>query len=357
MRVRPHRLFLAASAALLVASAAGAQPILPAPKGPATGGKVDEQAELQKGQYAYVRALKIRAADPSGALRDFGEADAAFQRMLDPQTGTLHDKLFIVEARMYEGATLVALGRKEEAAAQFEKILEADGNYAPDPVVFPVAVGTVFIDAKSAYLTKLKELEAERREREKRQREREEAAKKAQIERTRQLEVLVTQEHVVDHHSRWIALLPFGVGQLQNGKTGLGYFFLTTESVLLAGGVVTVPIYYAQLSTVSSVFTGPQESALAQAYLDRANEARIVNLVFYGALAFTAVAGVIEAEASYVPDVSSIKPRKLPDLPGVSPDAAPPPKSLSLTFGAAPIFGGEAKGGISGGVLGVGGRF
>jgi tetratricopeptide (TPR) repeat protein len=306
---------------------------------------VDEQAEFKKGRYAY-------------EAKSYDDADALFRRMLDPQTGTLHDKGLVNEARMYWGATLIARGHRDEASAQFDAILTVDPNYQPDPTKFPLEVGKVFIDAQALNTKKAQALAMENARREKLRKEQEEAAKQAQVQRLKDLEILVGQEYVTAYHSRWVALLPGGAGQFQNGRSGLGYFFLTTESLLLAGGIATVPIYLVQLSDASGPSSMTQKQPIAQAYLDRANEARIANLIFYGALAFTTVAGIIEAEVSYVPDVTGVKPRKLPDLPGVSPDAKPPGTSeLSWTFGAAPVYGADGKGGVTGGVLSVGGRF
>jgi tetratricopeptide (TPR) repeat protein len=305
---------------------------------------VDEQAEFKKGRYAYI-------------AKSYDDADALFRKMLDPQTGTLHDKVLVDEARMFWGATLIVKGKKEEAIAQFDALLKVDPKYEPDPTVFPLEVAKVFFDTKALYEKRAAAIaEAEARH-EKERKEQQEAARKAQIERLKQLEILVGEEYVTDHHSRWKALLPGGAGQFQNGKTGLGVFFLSTEALFLAGGIVAVPVYLVDLANASSTESrGSQYTPVAQVYLDRANDARYTNLAFYGALAVTTVAGIIEAEVDYVPDITGAKPRKLPDLPGVSPDAKPPAPGVSFTFGAAPLFG-EGKAGVSGAMVGVGGLF
>lgn len=305
---------------------------------------LDEQTEFKKGRYAY-------------ASKSYDDADAMFRKMLEPGTGTLHDKVLVNEARMYWGATLIAKGRREEASALFDALLDSDSKYEPDPTVFPLEVGKVFIDAQARYKKRVIEAEEGAKLREKQRREQEEAAKRAQIERLRQLETLVTEEHIIDHHSRWKALLPLGVGQFQNGKNGLGFFFGGTEALLLAGDGITAIIYLTQLHNASAAFQAFQDSAIAQAYLDRANEARYANLIVNGVLAFTVIAGIIEGEVSYVPDVSLVKPRKLPDLPGVSPDAKPSAFGPTMTFGAFPVPSADGKGGVSGAVFGVSGQF
>jgi len=304
---------------------------------------IDEQADFKKGRYAYVS-------------KSYDDADALFRRMLDPVSGTLHDKVLVNEARMYWGATLIAKGRKDDAIREFEALLDSDPNYEPDATVFPLAVGEVFIDAQANNKKKRIAAEQAAKLREEQRREAEEAARKAQIERLRQLEKLASEEHVTDKHSRWIAILPFGVGQFQNGSRPLGWFFLATESLELAGSLVAVGDYLYQLHEANAAYTSVSAQDIAQQYLDRANEARVANLVFNGALALTAVAGALEAEASYVPQFQVVKPRPLPPLPGTSPDGGKPAGLLPpVTFGASPLFG-EGRG-VTGGMVGVTGRF
>jgi tetratricopeptide (TPR) repeat protein len=334
MRLLSPRNLAVAVAIVAVATEAGAQ-------------SVDEQTDLKKGRYAY-------------AAKSFDEADAMFRRMLDPKTGTLHNAVLINEARMYWGATLIAKGKKEEAFAQFDALVQADPKYDPDPTIFPTEVANVFYDAQKLNNERRIQAEEDAKMREKQKKAEEEAAKKAQIERLRQLETLAGEEHVIDRHSRWVALLPFGVGQFQNGSRGLGYFFLVTEGLELSGALVAAGDYLFQLHDANASFTSLAAQSIAQQYLDRANEARVANLIFNGALALTAVAGAIEAEVSYVPRFVETKPRPLPPLPGSSPDAKPEGAWLlpGFTFGAAPVFDAERRGsGVTGGVVGMGGKF
>jgi tetratricopeptide (TPR) repeat protein len=307
----------------------------------------DEPSELAKGRYAY-------------GARSYDDADAAFRAMLDPKTGTLHDSVLVSEARMYWGATLIAKGRTDEAIQQFEAILAVDPKYEPDPAVFPVQVGYVFIDTRARFQERARQLEEQKAQREKLKKEQEEAAKKALLERLRYLETLAAQDRVVEQHSRWIALVPFGAGQFENGQTALGFFFEATEALLFAGVLTTIPIYLTQLHNASvTLAPGLQNELVAQQYLDRANEARIANLIFNGALDLTMIVGVVQAQIAFDPEVQRVRIRPHePSGPGApartpaSPGAATP----ALSFGAAPVFGGEGKS-VSGAIIGVNGRF
>lgn len=52
--------------------------------------------------------------------------------------------------------------------------------------------------------------------------------------REQQLEKLAREESLVASNSRYIATIPFGVGQFQNGDEAVGALFLVSETLLLA---------------------------------------------------------------------------------------------------------------------------
>jgi hypothetical protein len=303
---------------------------------------IDEQSEFEKGRNAY-------------RARQYDEADTRFLRMLDPQHGTLHDRVLIRQARMYRAATLIAQHHDDEAAVLFELILDEDPNYEPDPLAFPTEVGSAFIDTRA----RLREaLEAKQRELYRRAAERranEEAKKQREAERIKMLEKQAGEAFVTQKHSRWTALLPFGVGQFQNGQRTAGWIFLAGEAALVAVGVATVPVYYVDLASAHDALPAgtaytTTSASQAQAYLDRANATRYVNLSAYGALGLMAIIGAIQAEVAFVPEAVRIEPRALPELPPSVPPTGPPPRGASTllswpaSFGAAPLPGRDARG-------------
>jgi hypothetical protein len=302
---------------------------------------VDEQSEFEKGRNAY-RAQK------------YDEADARFLRMLDPQHGTLHDKVLIKQARMYWAATLLAEHQDEYATSIFETILTEDHDYEPDPLAFPTEVTNAFIDTRARLREKLAAIALEQYRHAAERRAREEAAKQQEAARIKTLERLAGEVEVTDKHSRWRAVLPFGVGQFQNGQRGLGWFFLGTEAALVAGGIATVPIYWVNLADAHDTYSWATKS-VAQQYLDRANAVRYVNLSLYGALAVTAIVGAIQAEATYVPDQVQVMPRAIPG--SVAPPAPPPPAAAqSISWQAAPVPGRDGRG-LSGATVGFSATF
>jgi hypothetical protein len=334
--------FVAQVGAAGVSYAAPPTPVPPAAPPALAPGAVDEQAEFDKARNAY-RAQK------------YDEADARFIQMLDPEHGTLHDKVLIRQARMYWAATRLAEHHDEDATGIFETILTEDRDYEPDSLAFPTDVVNAFIDTRSKLHAKLQAIEREQFRRAAERRAREDAEREKEAARLKMLEKLAGEAEVTEKHSRWTALLPFGVGQFQNGQRAAGWFFLGAESALAVGGLVAVPVYIVDLTNATSAYGNTTAArAISQQYLDRANAARDVNLAFYGALAGCVIAGAVQGELAYVPDPVKIKPRSVPDA--APPNVTPAAPAVSFSFGAAPVAGPDGRG-IRGGTLGLTGTF
>ena len=127
------------------------------------------------------------------------------------------------------------------------------------------------------------------------------------------LEKLASTEVVVERHSRWLSLVPFGVGQFQNGQTAEGWLFLTAEGLLAAGTVVAAGFAY---SYEEQAWRYHQEgnSAAQSAYSSAAHWAAITDDVLVGGLLLTALGGIVHAEATYVPEHVQVRKREIPPL-------------------------------------------
>lgn len=225
-----------------------------------------------------------------------------------------------IEARKYLGATYLFQGKKEAAREQFRSLLEEDPDYDIDPVAFPEAVVQTFQDVKkevSAEIARQDALEAARRKREHSD-EVEELLRQQQ--RIQELEELVATETVEKVNSRWIAALPFGIGQFQNENRKLGIMFAVTESAFLVASIAT---FIGHNSLRDENPTADQ--------LDRAQRVekalRIGNWVSVGALVSFTVAGIIEAEVRFKPAIRSTRERDLP-----ADDEAPRATGLQIRF-------------------------
>ena len=287
-----------------------------------TAAFADEKSDLEKGRNAYL-------------AKDYLEADARFSAMLAPGSGSLHSKEVILEAQMYWGAVKFGLGKKDEAGALFEKVILENPQYDPDPLSFPTAVLDAFTDTKSKLRDKLNEIAAQRARDAAAEKARQETLARRQGAYVLLLEQAASEEHVTSANSRWIALLPFGVGQFQNGKTALGVVFLSAEASLLVATGITFGMYRYAIGNATDalaadVNTTPNDKIrLYRAYADRAATIRYWNLGLVATLGAAAVAGLIEAQINYVPAVNSIRKRPLPTIPD-SPAhdlLLPPPKA------------------------------
>ncbi len=289
--------------------------------------RADDQTDLAKARAAY-------------EAKNYDDADRRLWSMLNPDSGTLRDPQLRTQARMYWGATMLARKNPQEAADQFERLLLFDDpSFEPDPLSFPGEVLESFIDTRKRIIDKVNSAKAEQARLQAERRVREEADKRRAAERIRVLEEMATEEKIRDNRKRWIALLPFGVGQFQNRQMGLGVALLATEAAFLTAAVVAFPFYVYNRGRAATYYgTNPDADPL-RTYRDRANTASLVNGVMNVAFGVTAVVGIVHAQLTFVPYVDEVKHRPLPKvstLEGVAPSFAPAP---------------------GGGVVGLGGRF
>ena len=211
-----------------------------------------------------------------------------------------------LESRKYLGATYLFLGKKEAAREQFRALLEEDPEYDIDPVAFPEAVVQTFQEVQQEVAAKRARedaLEAVRRQREQSDEVEDLIRQQQHIEA---LEVLARSETVEKVNSRWIAALPFGIGQFQNQDRPLGIMFAVTESAFLVASIAT----FIGHNSLRDENPAPSE-------IDRARRVeralRIGNWVSVGAFLSFAVAGVIEAEVRFKPVIRTTRKRELPE--------------------------------------------
>lgn len=211
-----------------------------------------------------------------------------------------------LEARKYLGATYLFLGRKEAAQGQFRLLLEEDPEYDIDPVAFPEAVVQTFREVQREVAAKRAREEALEAARKQQERSDELNELIRQQQRIAALEELAATETVEKVNSRWIAALPFGIGQFQNEDRKLGIMFAVTESVFVATSIAT----FIGHNSLRDEDPAPSDIDRAQR-VERA--LRIGNWASVGAFVGFAVAGVIEAEVRFKPVIRTTRKRNLPE--------------------------------------------
>ena len=163
------------------------------------------------------------------------------------------------------------------------------------------------------------------------------------------LETLASEETVVQTNSRWIALVPFGVGQFQNGQTALGWTFLASESLLVVGSAISQVVDIYNVNQMNDAIASG--STTANGYHARAFAAYVATNSFTAGFALVAIAGIIHAQATFVPEHVQVRSRPLPPV-SFSPVVVP------LLGRAAPEGAGRGAGATAtGALLGVGGWF
>jgi TolA-binding protein len=262
--------------------------------------RADAQSDLEKAHSAYV-------------AHKYGDAEARLRALLDDTKNPLTDPDSIADARMYLGAVLVAEGRKDEAGRVFEQLVLDKPDYEPDSLRVSLDAIDAFIDARKRLRDRLVELQAEqvRKLQEQRAKEQEDRLKAAT--RLALLEKLASTEVVTERHSRWLALLPFGAGQFQNGQETLGWMFLSGETILGVTSIGAVAVALSEQLQANDAFAR-RDLPEALSFQRRAQIAAIVADWFAAGFYAAAVGGIVHAQLTFVPERVETRKREIPPV-------------------------------------------
>jgi hypothetical protein len=261
--------------------------------------RADARTDLEKAYSAYVG-------------HKYDEAEARLRALLDATSADLKDPDTIADARMYLGAVLVAEGKKDDAGPFFEALLLDRPDYEPDPLRVSTAAIDAFLDVRARMRARLASIKAERARLAQDQRAKAEADRQKEAARVAMLEKLAGEEVVTKKNSRLVALVPFGVGQFQNGQDVLGGVFLATEAALVLGSAIAAGVAYYDAVKANDV--NKQFDATASQYNSYAQQAANVGNLLTLGLVFVAAVGIAHAELDFVPERVEVKRRPLPPL-------------------------------------------
>lgn len=260
---------------------------------PAAPARANELDDFQQARQLY-------------EAQQYDDAAFAFEELIGGEVSHLRNRALLLESRKYLGVCYLFLGRREQAEQQFELLLRDDHTYQLDPVAFPEEVQTVFVAVRKR-MERESLKEARQRERDEQQ-ARKEAADKLIEEREDLLRLveLAETERVERNNSRWIALLPFGVGQFQNGHNNLGTFLAVSEALLVA---LNITSYFLHQSLEGQQ---PEPDRLGEARFAE-KTFRITNQVTLGVVALLCVGGIVDAQIRFKPIWTRQRRRKIPD--------------------------------------------
>lgn len=291
-------------------------------------------AVLLAGSFIASPAQADEVADFGAAQGAYGQGDYAravtlFEAMVGGTTPRIQNEVLISESRKYLAAALLFEGREADARAQFTRLIESNPDYILDSVAFPAAVYAMFSEVKAQVRAEAAERAATQEAAERERRERAIRQLVAQQERIARLEVLAQEVTVEESNSRWIAALPFGTGQFQNGHRTLGLGLLTAEIFLATTSVATF-IYHQFLLERADAMERPVDDLLLR--LDRG--VRITNQISTALLGAVALGGIIDAQIRFREGGSTTRRRELPeDLQGIEPLEDPEAVTVQVNVG------------------------
>lgn len=232
-----------------------------------------------------------------------------------PQTCHLADGVLIERSREMQVVALVALKRQGDADVIMEKMLRQNPAYSPEPGALPATVVERLREIKARLQ---KELEDEARRKADEQRNKILQQQKSSEEERRwiaQLSALASKETVIEKRSRLVAFLPFGVGQLHNGDTGLGMLFLASQAAAAGSAIVfgTLHAFYASVDPNTKDANGSPVDRPALA--ERVRVTALGNQISFATWGALAVAGIVQANVAFVPEVRTTRDRPIPKRP------------------------------------------
>jgi tetratricopeptide (TPR) repeat protein len=263
----------------------------------ASAARADEFQDFQQARDAYRN-------------QDYAVAAKRFEALVGDEPPRMQNKPLRLESRKYLGASYLFLKRKKEAVEQFNRLLTEDPDYQLDPLAFPAQVVETFGAVKKDVLERLKTEATAKEQSTLKVKEKEILERMERGNRLQALIDLAEEERVEEHNSRWIAMLPFGVGQFNNGHESLGTALAIVEGILAAVSIVSFIIYQTIDIPVSTV--GEPESDARQDAIVAEEAWYITNLSSTLMFAAVATAGVIDAQVRFRPVVSRVRHRPLP---------------------------------------------
>ena len=290
----------------------------------------DQQAfELAKnpfdaGQFAEAHARLSALLDPALPPCDTSAGGNGRCRITDPD--------LIERARALDAASLLAQKREAEADAQIAKILRKNPQYAPNPALFPQEVVDRFTMVRGTLRPELEAIAQQKARDELAKRVASQKARDAEEKWIAELERRAGEEKRVLPNSRWIAMVPFGVGQFQNGDTALGVVFATSEALVGTASLVLVAV----MNKLASQCAGLAECPQAIAVTEQIRVVTVANQITFSAWAAITAAGIAQAQIGFVPERTTTVKRPVPPRPKMVPVAAPIPGGV--VFGLSGVF-------------------
>jgi hypothetical protein len=245
--------------------------------------------------------------------------------------GRLSDK-DLAELHKLAGLSAFHLNRTEDSGRHFRALLRLEPDFNLDPFAVPppaVAYLDGIREQMSAELDLVRQERRLRVERERTELERRERERAAAEEQRRRVEALSRQVTVrqVEKRSFLVNFVPFGAGQFQQGRTGLGTLFAATQGALAVTSIISYFAYNGLIETKDVMvddIRGPKEVPVRYIPTESVPQAQAWTWLKWGSAAgFYAVyaAGVADAVVHHEDQVVDTHIETLPAAPAPAPRA------------------------------------
>jgi hypothetical protein len=246
------------------------------------------------------------------------------------------------KTRTYLGACLILDNDVAAGRRVFEEAIRAARNEhrrfpRPNTLVFPPPVVSAYDQVYGELEEEFQRAQDTAKQQAATEIKRIDEAKQAELERQARLIDFATEESVVVKNERWLAAVPFGVGQFQNRKPGLGWLFLVSEALAL--GTTVVGITYEL-----DLYAQSQRPSVDTDRLTSTNKSvRVMWTISAWTLVGLAVGGAAEAQLNFVPEFRETRRRELP--PNLRPESSSKKPAARLSIEPyTPAVGGAGLG-------------
>jgi len=209
------------------------------------------------------------------------------------------------EAYRLLGLSLFYQGRKGEAYKAFLEYLYIDPDAELDPFFVPPAAVSFFEQVKKEAEPRLQPLRAQKQAQLDAQKRAtaEEAERRKQreleAERKRIQEISPSIERRVVQHEFWVTMMPFGIGQFQNGDRKLGTFLAVSQLITGAASAGSALLIEQLRDNATGKFDDNGPGATPYKSAQRLNVVKWVGAaLFYGLW----VGGAIQAAINFKPE-------------------------------------------------------
>ena len=154
----------------------------------------------------------------------------------------------LVELHKLAGLSAFNLNKTDDAERHLRAVLRLDPDFSLDPFVVPPPAVAYFEDLKNQmsgereFLRQEQRLRLEREKAEQERREQERVALETQRRRAEELARQVTVR-TVEKRNFLVNFVPFGAGQFQQGRNGMGIAFAATEGVMAITSIIAFFAY------------------------------------------------------------------------------------------------------------------